>query len=483
MGGDSWIMANETVSQIGSALSLLKKIDKTNPEVAQAVEIIARAFQALYLQVNPPITPAQNRASGTVSSNVADVTNFQVTLAPTNVQFSWTRTSNALSYELRQGTDWATASQLLITSSSNANFDPTILNLVYGSYTFLIKAIDDEGFYSTTPASVTFTITQIGVVNLTGTAIQNNALLDWETPSSIFKIDYYLVYRDGLLIGRATGTFTVNSVVIAGLYSYSIRSVDIVGNQSLPSSEIELSLLEPENYLLYDTLYATYAGTYSDAINHNYLGNNGVIGPKEIETWDDHFVNNSWLTPQDQIDAGFPIYIQPAAASGYYEEIFDLGAVIDNFTVTGLWTLVTFAGVVTILTEVSISTDNITYSTPVAGPSAYYATGRYVKFRWEFDPLDATSIGFIFNLGIKINVQYTLDSGNTACLSTDVGGTEIFYNKSFNEVDSVTATAVNTSAAIVVTDNIDGVSFLCLVFDKNGTRISATVDWKARGIV
>jgi hypothetical protein len=461
-------------------LSLIKKIDKTNPEVALAMEQLTKQFYALERQVNP-LAVSSRIASGATAITVDDVTNFAATITPTNVRFSWDAVDDTFQYEIRQGTVWATATSILISSTRSANFTPQVLGLTYGLHTFLIKAINSSGYSSTTEASTAFTVTSIGLVDLTGSAIQNVATIDWETPASIFEISYYKAYKDGVLVGTIAGTFIVISVRVEGLYEFTIVSVDIVGNESSPSPGVTLKLLQPENYVLYNSLTADYSGTYSNSQFYTYLGIAGIVGPITVQTWDQHFTTNVWNTPQEQITAGLPKYIQPSTSPGYYEEEFDLGSVLDNFTATLNYTLLTLAGTISITSQISSSVDNITWTTPEAGPSVYFASGRYIRVRWILTALNAASVGFLSSLFVDINIQFSTDQGEFACLSTDVGGTEITYNKAFVTVTSVVGTAVATSEAIVVTDSISGASFLALVFDKDGTRISETISWQARG--
>lgn len=471
-----------TKNDTATILSLIKKVDKSNPDMALALQQLTRMVEGLYIQVNPP-TPSSRRSAGNISVNTPNISGFNVTLDPTNVRFYWTPASGVFQYEIRQGSDWATADSIIITSTASANFDPRILNLVYGTYTFLIKGISDAGYYSVTPTSVSFTISQIAAVNLTGTAVQNTALLDWEYPTTTFQIDHYNIYKDSVYIGRVAGTFATIAVVVAGTYEFVITSVDIVGNESDPSPGVSLKLQDPENYILYTTENSDYTGTYTDCEHLTHLGLDGILGPVAVETWQQHFVNNSWTTPQDQIDAGFPYYVQPSQLTGTYIDEYDYGSVLSNITVTGKFTAVTLIGTVTVTVTISGSTDGISWGAYQTGPAAFFSSLRYARIKYTFTAANTESVGFIYNLQSSVNIQLTNDAGEDLCTSTDVGGTEIFYNKPFTAVTAVVGTGLTNAAAIVVVDSISGDSFRCYVFDKNGTRITETVGWHARGTI
>lgn len=475
-------MNPKTANNTSTIRSLLKRVDKSNPDVALVLEQLTKMVDGLYIQVNPP-SPTSRRSSGSVSADVPNITNFLSTLYPTNVRFSWTRAANVAQYEIRQGSDWDSGDSIIITGTTTANFDPRVLNLVYGTYTFWIKGISDEGFYSVTAASTTFVIGPIGTVNLTGIALQNTALLDWEYPVTTFQIDHYNVFKDGVTVGTVSGTFATITVLVAGIYDFTVTSVDIVGNESDPSPTVTLQLQDPENYFLIDTVNSPLTGTYTDCEHLTYLENDGILGPVAVESFEDHFINNSWSSPQDQIDAGFPYYVLPSVLSGTYIDEYDYGSIIANITVTGKFTAITLLGTVTVAVTISGSTDGISWSAYLTGPAVYFASLRYARIKYTFTALDTSSIGFIYNLQSTVGVQLTNDAGEAACLAADASGTEIFYNKPYTSVAAVVGTCLTNSAAIVVVDSISGNSFRCFIFDKNGTRIDGTVGWHARGTI
>lgn len=435
-------------------------------------------FNSLY----PPAGASPTQGSSV--STLGEITNLIATAYPTFLRLSWDDISGAFRYEVRYGTDWSTATPLLRTSANVVNLDPEELNLTVGNHTFLVRPVDISGNYGDTISSVVFTVPAVGTPDLSLDVIGNSVVLRWTVPMSTWKIDYYIIYRDAVEDGRLNGTFKLLQELAGGTYDYSIAAVDIVGNISAVSAERTANLTDPADFQFVDSLFADFSGTYSNTNDIQYLGNSGVIGPVIVETWEDHFINNSWANIQDQIDAGYLKYFQPSEnGSGYYEEVYDFGTTYDDLTISVDYTKIQLQGVTSIGVEISISTDDITYSTPVSATSIFGATFRYVKVRYTFTNVDDTSAAFLCNMQVILNVSLAMDSGEASVLAADSGGTTVTYNKTFTSVSSVTATPSSSTTPLFITiDDITETDFKVLVFNSSGTRVDATIDWKARGI-
>lgn len=378
--------------------------------------------------------------------------------------------------------DWDTASFQLRTSGLSAVIDP----LIYGIHTFLVKAINASGIYSVDAAVLHFLVPQISDLTLTQQVIDNNILLYWSPPTtSIFNIKEYRLYKDSTLIGVTTATFKSFFELIAGTYIYSVIAVDIADNlgiETFTSAKINT----PPDFALQASFVSALDGDKVNVILES--------GPKLLCCWEttnfeDHFLNNSWLSPRNQVDASYPIYIQPAALSGSYEEVIDYGTTIQNviITVTYNSNIITPASDVTILIRIAVSTDGVTYSAFVNGASQFYSTFRYLKLRLEFTDADDKALIEVFNLTINLNVKREMDGGEVAALSTDASGTEVIFNKAFKDIESITCTVKSVTEPFTAiydfTDVPDPVHFFVFAFDTTGNRVSKTVEWKARGII
>ena len=111
---------------------------------------------------------------------------------------------------------------------------------------------------------------------------------------------------------------------------------------------------------------------------------------------------------------------------------------------------------------------------------------RYLKFRLEFTGEDDKSLMEVFNVRISLDVKRENDGGDFVALATDVGGTKIFFNKPFKDVESITATADAIEPLTVIYDFVDIPDpkfFYVYVLDSTGNRVTYLISWKARGIV
>jgi len=212
-------------------------------------------------------------------------------------------------------------------------------------------------------------------------------------------------------------------------------------------------------------------------------------------TFGTHFTGNSWTTIQNQIDAGYPIYIQPAQSPGYYEEIIDYGTVLAATRVSVTWLLTTVSGIVTATCDISVSSDNISYTTYANTQQSYVTNTRYVKVRITVTAASGTGIATLSGLNIRLDSKLKTITGMVTCASTDVGGTVVYLTddrlstgvKQFVDVDAIqltpqyNATYPGSVALYDFTDMPNPLSFKALMYDNAGGRISGTASYTVRG--
>jgi hypothetical protein len=435
----------------------------------------------MYGEVFP--TSASALAAAIAGATPADVTGLSIVTFPNNVRLTWAAAANAVQYEIRLGATWATSTYVLTTSQLVANVDPIVLDLTTGNYTFLIKAIGSSGLYSDNADSEVLNVPTIPGPSLTGTGIANNALLSWTDPASTWEIAYFIIKRDGTEIGYIDGNFMISSELIGGTYDYTVLAVDIVGNVGAESAAATLILDDPIDLIFVDAIDAALTGTFSDTALASYNGLSGVIGAIITETYQEHFVDNSWADPQAQVTAGYDIWLSPTGTTGYYEEIFDFGVVITDSTIIAYYTHLALFGTVTVTTDISFSDDNISYSTPVTGTAVLADSFRYVKIRWNFSNTDNESLAFLHGLRCSVSTQLVLDSGTGFADSADTTGTTITINKTYTQINSITLTSNSVQPIILIYDNVTTNSFDVYAFDTSGNRVDCDFGWKVRGII
>lgn len=168
---------------------------------------------------------------------------------------------------------------------------------------------------------------------------------------------------------------------------------------------------------------------------------NGYLIPiNTTENWTGHFDTRSWLTPQDQIDAGYPIFIQPAASSGYYEEVFDCEALLGNRQIVTGFTGSALASAITTTTDISVSTDNVTYTTYENVSTLIVSGFRYIKVRVNVNS-NSTGLYLLTDLDIVLNEQFDQD-----VVPSRYNNSNLFYLANLNVGEVVVTPNLYTNA-------------------------------------
>jgi hypothetical protein len=404
------------------------------------------------------------------------------------VRFTWTEVVDAAQYEVRLGSSWDTASFKFRTINLSADIDA----LVYGTYNYLIKSINASGEYSAISNSISVTIPAILPVAISTTVIDNTVLLYWTSPVSVFAIDYYQVFKDGVSLGITRSTFQAIFETAAGTYTYKILAYDIAGNVSA-NAEIDQLVNQPPDFVLQDSFTSTLNGTLTNMVLENQLTPNKIVGPFDLtRSWAQHFTDNGWTTIQNQIDAGFAYYGQPTktggAPDGSYQETIDFGVLFSATiaTLTFNQNIVDAGHDVAVTIKMAWSADNITYTAFTTGASQFMTSMRYLKVKLEFVTADNRGLIEVWNLQVNIQVKREDDGAEVDAVSTDVSGTSVVFTKAFKDIDKITATAKAVTPLTVVVDFVDvpnPTGFSVYVFNAAGVRVSNRVEWHARGIV
>ena len=481
------------MSQESIVAALLAGIEFDDPRMYDLLNAISSDFYKLLNTLQPPGTVSFGGISGPLVGPPA-VENFTAITFPNNLKLVWSQAALLSSYEIRYlpGThgigSWDTAITILTTSTLSADINPLTIPLLVGTYTFLIKAISASGIYSTLASGLIFSVPSITTSVITATVIGNSVLLYWTTPNSLWSIDHYNIYRNGSLQGTVSGTFEAIFETTGGTFTYTVEAVDIVGNVSGLSGGIVVIVQNPNDFVLHSVLTSAFTGTKTKCILESIAGVDYLLACiDKTEQFQDHFINHSWASPADQVAAGYPLYIEPTQTSASYVEVFDFGSIVTNIIVALNWNTISLVGSVTTSTcTIEVSDDNITYSAPVTGTSAFFASVRYVRFTMNFVGSNDKSLAYFYNLQCLLNVHFEQDGGTAAVLAADVGGTVITLNKAFKSLISITITANSTSAVFTAYDysyaTINPTTFKVFAYDAAGARVNANITWLARGI-
>lgn len=386
-------------------------------------------------------------------------------------------------YEIRQGSSWDAATLI-------GQVKATVYTLGYippGTQTYLVKSLDTTGNYSTNAAAITVSLSAPSSVSLTQEVIDNNVLLRWTASTASLTIRHYILRRGATFagateIGTVAGLFSAIFETVAGTFTYWVAAVDLAGNVGTPTPVTAL-VSQPPDYQLKFNQDSAFGGTKSNmaAFEGKFLA------PADTtETWASHFTSRGWSTPQDQINAGFPVYAMPSAASGSYEEVIDYGTVLASTKISATLSYVTDVGTVTVTPTISVRKLATDPWTDYAGLSSVFVTDfRYIKVRFDFSAPGNDDFITITGLNIRMDAKLKNDAGISAANAADIGGTTVNFNVTFVDVESITVTPSGTAARIAVYDFVDvpnPTSFKVLLFDTAGTRVSGGFSWSVKGV-
>lgn len=320
------------------------------------------------------------------------------------------------SYEIRTVDDldeWGsgnTASLVVITAANTYTYTETISGLT----TFYIKAIDTSGIYSQNAAAASINIVPAVMGNITPNVIDNNVLLQWSATPGTFPIKHYEVVRGSdpdnpdKDFGTTDTTFVVIFEMYAGDYTYNIRAVDTNGGKS-DWSYVTVAVNEPPDFIARGSFNSYGSGVKTNAT----LEPSGLLAPvNTAETWDQHFSNNGWNTTDDQVAAGYSYIFEPTETSGTYEEIFDVGALVEETSnIKIILSTEQLDGIQSI-------TPLLETATSLAGPwtshgnvyQALVANFRYIKFTLTFDGgTNKDNLHLIKSLNVTVSAKRKTD--------------------------------------------------------------------------
>ena len=307
--------------------------------------------------------------------------------------------------------------------------------------------------------------------------VDNTVMLYWSAPVvTTLPISHYIMRRGSswasydVDYGRKDGLFTTINESSGGAYTYWIAAVDTDGNSSTPIS-VTAQVAQPPDFVFNGQQTSTFAGTKSNA---TVDGVALVMPVNTTETYAAHFTTRSWAGPSDQVNAGYPIYIQPSTSTGYYEEVFDFGTLLSSSRVTMAFNAVVVAGTPNLTTQISVSSDGSTY-VDYPGQTQIFATNfRYVKVRLTATDSAGTGLYSITNLSVTLDAKLKNDGGMTSCVSTDTSGTVANFGVTFVDVTSITVTPQGTTPLTAVYDFQDAVIAGTYSVSANVCTVSAT---------
>jgi predicted phage tail protein len=428
-----------------------------------------------------------NAASLAVTVNVPGTVAPLYAISGVNEVISWSVPTSAIAidrYIIRYGATYAggTPVDQPKTTSLTRKVD------YVGARTYWIVAVDAAGGESV-PASLGVNITAPGIVTSSRAEIvDNNVLLFWAAPSTgSLPIDRYEVrkgatWAGGTVVGsNAASTFCSVFEQQAGTFTYWITAFDSAGNIGTPVP-ILATVSQPPDYVLRTNIDSTFSGTKTNMI----LDQGALVGPVDTaETWSSHFSTRGYTTPQDQIDAGYPIYLQPSVTSGSYDETFDSGATLPSTTITATLGYTVITGSVTVACQIYYKLlIGDSWTAAAAGATSVLASNfRYYRVVWTFTCTAGANLISCTSFNVKLSSKLKNDSG-TFTISNATTGVAVNFNVSFIDADTPIVQPNGTTPLVPVVDFTDvpnPTSFTVYLYNQAGAKVTGSGSWQARG--
>lgn len=408
-----------------------------------------------------------------------DVINFTNSLVDRQIQLDWDEIPDldALEYELRSGgTQWSDATLIARVKATSWKVETVGI----GTNTWRIKAIDTSGHLSVNETTTNLNVVKPYKPNVTSEVVDNNVLLYWDSSPGTLPIEAFEIYKNNVLLGVKKGEFTQIFETISGDYTYKIVAVDIAGNKS-DGGLVTTSVSQPPDYILNVDYFSDFSGTLTNAIVD---GTVMVLPVNLSETWSEHFVNNGFTSPQDQIDAGYELYVQPSPTTASYEEVYDYGTVLSGSKVTLNLTNAVEDGDLTLSPTISLSDDNINWVDYPDSFQVYGTNFRYVKVLLDYVGVGGDDTNAVQSINIRLDSKIKNDVGSDT-VTDAVNGLVVDFNAPFIDVGGIQVTpkfggsAVNALYDFVDTPN--PTSFTVYLKDVNGNNVTGEFSWSARG--
>jgi predicted phage tail protein len=406
-----------------------------------------------------------------------------------SITLTWSPPSSVFGidhYVVKYGTSYAAGTVI------NARLSAATIKILVdfgGARTFWVAAIDPVGNVGT-PGRADVTIALPGdVQGRRADVIDNNALLYWTPPlTGSLPIDRYEVrkgatWAGGTVVGsNGNSTFAGLFEQQSGTYTYWVSAVDSAGNYGSASS-IVATINQPPDYVLRVNVDSTFSGTLVSMIPAATGG--GLLGPvNTTETFASHFTSHSWSTPQDQITAGFPNYLNPSPTTASYTELIDYGTALSASTIVVTPAFVVLQGTVTytIQIQVKLNVGDAWTSAPVG--SSYLATNfRYVNIIINFAASAGANLAQLTGLNIKLSSKRVTDGGS-GVITTASTGVVVNFTRAFVSADTPRVQPDGLTPLLGVVDYTaipNPTSFTVYLFNQAGTKVTGSFSWQASG--
>lgn len=418
-----------------------------------------------------------------------------------NLKLTWTISQSDFvidRYEIRYGNTWEAPEAVVVATTYSTTYihrvDYVGSRIWWVAAISIAKNIDGTLIYST-PKGVNVTINSPSQVsNIQASIVDNNVLLSWnepvigtnQVPIASYVVKRGTVYASSVVVGsNGNSNFTSIFEQTGGTYIYWVVAIDTAGNEGEPLQKTVV-VNQPPDYVLRNN----YNSPFTSGTSTNfYVENGSLIGPVVVnQNWNYHFSSQNWTTPQEQINAGFPIYATPSTTTGTYEETIDYGAEVPPTVLTATITAEAVSGTVT-------NTCVISHKLLVGDPWTVLAANttnvllpkfRFIRVQYTFTAAAGSNLVKITGLNIKLAIKQRTDSGTAVYDSTKTDAQNfVSFTYPFLYADTPIIQANNTIAIIPVVvyngNTANPTGFSVRLYNRSGTPTSSSYSWSVRG--
>lgn len=397
------------------------------------------------------------------------------------VRFEWTESVGALPIDYYRVTRGASNTLVAQIKARDYGFKANWV----GAETFEVTAYDVAGNPSP-PATTSLTITAPSAPSARAEVLDNNVLIRWThgtgtLPVVATEIRKGPTFAGATVLQQVDATFAAFFEFTSATYKYWLVEKDSAGNYGTPVA-LDVRVNEPPDFVLQTDFNSTLNGTRTLVTL-----NNGALyfGVSPTATWEQHFTSETWASPQDQITAGYPLFLQPTSLStSTYVETFDYGTVLTSSVISVTPTVQVLAGNPSLSCNIEFSANGSTWTAANGVFQTYAQNFRYVRFTLRMVSDTRDDLLAVTAINLRLNTKLRNDAGSGTAVSTDSGGTQVNFNVSFIDIQSIAVTPNSTQAYIAVYDFVDTANptgFKVLIYDRNGVRVTAPFSWTARG--
>lgn len=251
-------------------------ISKVGPDY-EILDITPGAFEFKVYSISAGLKLSADYVTGTINAlgktaPPSDVTSLTATIDPLiGVTLNWSQVADIDIdfYEIRVGANWSSASVLTQIQGTSHKLG----YLTASTQTFLVKAVDTSGVYSTNAASVTVTVSAPNATAVSSQIQDPVVVLSWSQPAlTSYAIDYYRVtfgnsYATSTELARTKSTSFSVPVTWSGSRTFWVAPVDLVGSVAASPNSTAVTITQAAAPTITGAVSGTTASLSWTAVN------------------------------------------------------------------------------------------------------------------------------------------------------------------------------------------------------------------------